>query len=458
LNKLPSVRRWCEAVNDRLFACRYNPSAAFEMQAHADIRQLGKYGTAPLWIGEVPGSHLFYRAIHLSEVFIDENAFGFVDRLHRKFKLTARQAMQMFSQPDDALPAKIMECVTADNGKKSNDQFEFLHVICPREDWSRGMPGLSGMKFDSIYIAIDARQQVRRSGFRSMPVPTSRNVVSPGSIYGRSPAMKVLGVIKTLNSMGMTMLRSAHKQVDPALAFYDDGDITKLSTKPGGLNPGLVDEFGRLLVQAIPHGGNLSEGMQFQEAERQPVKDAFLENVFQMLFDPPDRATATQVLDMAQRSGILVAPFVARDETEKRGPQIARELELLASAGQLPERPGEMVEAGAGVRAIYDNPATRMKRADEAAGFTRWVEIGLQIAGATRDPSIFDFMDADAAMPGVAEVLGVRPTWIATPDQVAAKRQARSDQSAALQTVDAVPQLTSAALDAAKANQIAAAA
>jgi hypothetical protein len=82
----------------------------------------------------------------------------------------------------------------------------------------------------------------------------------------------------------------------------------------------------------------------------------------------------------------------------------------------------------------------------------------LQIAGATRDPSIFDFMDADAAMPGVAEVLGVRPTWIATPDQVAAKRQARSDQSAALQTVDAVPQLTSAALDAAKANQIAAAA
>jgi hypothetical protein len=320
------------------------------------------------------------------------------------------------------------------------------------------MPGLSGMKFDSIYIAIDARQQVRRSGFRSMPVPTSRNVVSPGSIYGRSPAMKVLGVIKTLNSMGMTMLRSAHKQVDPALAFYDDGDITKLSTKPGGLNPGLVDEFGRLLVQAIPHGGNLSEGMQFQEAERQPVKDAFLENVFQMLFDPPDRATATQVLDMAQRSGILVAPFVARDETEKRGPQIARELELLASAGQLPERPGEMVEAGAGVRAIYDNPATRMKRADEAAGFTRWVEIGLQIAGATRDPSIFDFMDADAAMPGVAEVLGVRPTWIATPDQVAAKRQARSDQSAALQTVDAVPQLTSAALDAAKANQIAAAA
>lgn len=458
LNKLPSVQRWCEAATDRLFACRQNVESFFETQTDIDVRQLGKYGTAPLWIGEVPGSRLFYKSIHLSEVYIDENAYGFVDRAHRKFKLRAWQAVQMFSQPGDTLPAKILECMTADNGKKSNDEFEFVHVICPNADYDRAAIGHAGQRFDSITIAIDARQQVRRSGFRTMPMPVLRNVVSPGSIYGRSPAMKVLGNIKTLNSMGMTGLRAAHKQVDPALAFYDDGDITRLSTKPGGLNPGLVDEFGRLLVQAIPHGGNLTEFGAFQEAERQPVKDAFLEQIFQLLTDPSDRMTATQVLETARREGILISPFVSRAESEKLGPMIVRELELLQVAGQLPERPPEMIEAGAGVRTIYDNPANRMKRAEEAAGFTRWVEIGMQIASATGDPSVFDFMDADAAMPGVAEVLGVRPSWIATPDQVQAKRQSRAEQKAVEQATAAAPQFADAALSAAKANQISAAA
>jgi len=452
LNRDPAVRRWCEHATDRLFACRYNPWAGFAMQAHADIRQTGKYGTAPLWIDEQAGVGLYYRALHLSEVFIAEDFRGRVDTVHRKFELTARQAAQMFGT--EALPDKIVRSVMDDGGAKAVDKFPFLHVVCPRADWEPGHPGHKGMPYASRYISIEGRQVVRSGGYRSMPIAVSRNMVSPGQVYGRSPAMKVLGHVKTLHSMAMTMLRSAHKQVDPALAFFDDGDIGKLVTRPGGLNPGLVDEFGRLLVAPIPHGGNLSEGMAMQEAERQPVKDAFLEQLFQILTEPSDRMTATQVLETIQKQGVLVAPFTSRHETEKLAPMIARELDILERAGQIDPRPPVMREAGAGALVVYENPLARMKRAEEAAGFTRWVEVAVQIAGAMQSPEVFDYIRTDQAMPGLADVLSVRPTWVATPDEVAAKREARSEQAAMAQATVALPDAAGAALDLAKANQI----
>jgi hypothetical protein len=50
--KLSNVQRWCEHATDRLFIARYAPDTGFETQAFEDIRQEGKYGTSPLWVGE----------------------------------------------------------------------------------------------------------------------------------------------------------------------------------------------------------------------------------------------------------------------------------------------------------------------------------------------------------------------------------------------------------------------
>lgn len=450
LNRIAAVRRWNEHATDRLFACRYAPSAGFEMQATSDIRQGGKYGTAPLWVDEMVGRGLFYKAVHLSEVYIDEDFRGRVDTTHRKFELSVRQARQQFGE--DALSDRMMQCWTNDNPAKRDEKFEFLHVICPRADYEPGNPGPNGKPIKSLYLGIDEKFILRRGGYRTMPMPVSRNVTSPGSKYGRSPAMKVIGHIRTVNAMAKTMLRAMHKQVDPALAFYDDGDISKLVTKPGGLNPGLVDEMGRLLVQPIPHGGDISGGMAFQEAERQPIKDAFLEHLFQILTDPSDRMTATQVLEMIQKQGVLVGPFAGRHETEKLGPMIERELDILMNAGQIDPMPPEMIEARMRPIVIYENPLARMSRAEEAAGFTRWVEILVQLA--SFDPGVLDYVNFDRAVPGVADVLSVRPSWANSPDEVAAKRQKREEAEQVAQLSGALPDAAGAALDLARANQI----
>jgi Bacteriophage head to tail connecting protein len=449
LAKLPPVRLWLEHATDRLFQCRYAPHVGAGVQFSQDRRQLGLYGSGPLLVDDWVGRGLYYRAIHMSECYIDEDFRGRIDTVHRKFTYTARQAKQSFGE--DALPEKIRQACYDPN--KRDTKFDFLHVIRPNEkvevekfDW-RGKP------IASRYLAVDEKYIVRQGGYHTMPISVSRNVTSPQDKYGRSPSMETLGSVKGLNQMVKTILRAGHKMVDPALAFYDDGDISKLVTKPGGLNPGLVDEAGRLLVAAVPGGGDVRFGFDLLESERGPVRDAFLEDFFKILTDPSDRMTATQVLEMVAKQGVLIQPFADRYETEKLGVMIERELDILLREGQIDPMPPEMLEAGAAPLVVMTNPLAKMARSQEAAAFTRWVEIGVQAAGAGR-PDALDRINFDVAMPDVGDVLGVRPSWIVTDEDLEAARQDKAQQEAVAQTAAVVPEAAGAALDLAKANDI----
>lgn len=449
LDRMPAVRRWCERAGDRLYAIRYAPHTGFGVQAGEDFRQLGSYGTGPLWTGERKGVGLFYKALHLSECYIDEDFSGRVDTVQRKYERTARQLAQQFER--NALTDKMRDALQKNDLDK---KFEILHVVCPNGDLEPDALDRRAMPVDSIHIAIDGKAILRRKGFHSMPISVSRHVTGPGDIYGRSPTIKVLPSIRGVNQMGVTILRSAHKMVDPALAFFDDDGITSLVTRPGGLNPGLVDDSGRLMVQALPTGSNLPIGLEMMEGERKVIRTAFLEDFFKILTDPSDRMTATQVLEMVAKQGVLVAPYAGRYETEKQNPVTQRDLDLAMRAGQVDPFPPEVIEAGAYPVIEYENPLSRMARAEEAAGLTRWIEVMTPLAQLDGG-AVFDHIDTDAAAPGLADVLAVRPSWVATPGQVAAKRKAREDEKGAAAGVDALATAAGAYVDIAKGNNLA---
>ena len=447
LNRLPEVRRWCEVAGDRLYAIRYAPMTGFGTAAFEDFLQLGTYGTAPVWTGERRGAGLFYRALPLHECFIDVDFTGMVDTVRRCFKRTARQLAQQFGE--DSLSPKMREAIQKD---KDHTEFEILHVVRPNAELESDRLDWRGKPVASLYIAIDEKVLLQRSGFHSMPISVSRHMTSPGDKYGRSPAMNVLPTIMGANTMAQTILRAGHKAVDPALAFYDDDGITKLVTKPGGLNPGLVDEAGRLLVQPIPQGGTLQIGMELLENERSVIRTEFLEEFWKLLSQERAERSATAILEIAAKQGALIEPFADRFESEKQNPITQRDLELALRAGQVAPMPDVVQEAGGWPTIFYENPLSRMARAGEGAGFTRWIEAMAPMA--QLDPGVFDHIDTDAAAPGLADVLGVRPSWISKPEQVAAKRKARADAETEAQTAEQLGQASSAYLDIAKANQI----
>lgn len=452
LNKLPAVKRHLQAVVDIQFACRYKPHAGFVTQQGEDARQELKYGTSPLWVDEARGRGLFYKSLHLSEVYVAENYYGRVDKVHRKFELTLRQAVQQFGL--DNLSDKVRQMF--ETPAKRDEKIEIVHCIRPNEEHEAGRLDYRGKPIESIYVECDTKHMIRRSGYYTMPILVSRHITGPRDEYGRSPAMKILATEKGLNAMARTILDAGNRATDPPLLFHDDADITSLVTKPGGLNPGGVDEFGRQMVQPLYTGAQLPFGMEMQRQEREIVERAFFEEFFRLLSNPSDRMTATQVLETLQKEGVLIGPIAGRRETEKLGPMIERELDILERAGQLPKPPPEVLEAGERMpRAQMTNPLSRMARAEEVTGFTRLVEIGIQAASAGA-PQALKVINFEQGMRDTAEVLGVRPGHLYTPDELAAQAAAEAEEKEAMMGAEVAPKVAGAALDVARANEIAA--
>jgi hypothetical protein len=136
---------------------------------------------------------------------------------------------------------------------------------------------------------------------------------------------------------------------------------------------------------------------------------------------------------------------MGRQQSEFLGPLIEREVDVLAEQGLIPPMPLIVQQMQDHYRVEYDSPLSRAQRSEGAAGFMQVVNQARDIVAVTQDPSIMDNFDFDAALPDIAEIAAVPTRWMAGQEQVAAKRQARQEQMAAKQAVDAAPAMASVA-------------
>lgn len=448
LNKLPAVRLYFEEVTRTLFQYRYRPKANYASQFHETMMSLGSIGTGALFIDEIKTGGFGYKSIHMSEVHVAEDQHGQIDTVHREFDYTHRQAIQRWGEEN--LPPKLLEAAKKNPYEKSC----FLHVIRPRQDVDPQRLDYRGMAIESLYLSVTWKHLISESGFHCMPIPVSRYVTAPRETYGRSPGMQALPDIKMINEMVKTTLRAAHKAVDPPLAVSDDGVLGRLQTKPGGINVGGLNRRGELMVRELNSAARIEWALKMIDRSQAMINDAFLVSLFQILVDGPDRMTATEVLERMREKGVLLAPAMGRQETELLGPQIEREIDILARQGRLPPMPGELIEAGGEYKVIYDNPLSRAQRAQQATGFTNWVAAVAPIAQVK--PEVFDTIDAEKVGRGLAEVLGVPEGWLKTPDQVAEEKAEKAQAEQLQQLAAAIPQVGAGAKDLAQAGQIAA--
>lgn len=443
------VRLWCEYAGRRLYAIRHAIHTGFGTAAHEDWDQLGRYGTSPMWQEAVEGRGMIYRALHLSEVWIDVDFAGLVDTVHRKFTRTARQLEQQFGR--DLLTPKMVEALAQPN--KADTEFEIMHIVAPNTSWDEDAFDHRRFPISSRYLALDEKLYVRRAGYHTMPISVSRHMTSAGEIYGRSPAIKVMPNIQGVNAMKLTTLRAGHKAVDPALLFYNDDGVTKLVTRPGGLNPGLVGEDGRPMVARMPGGENgIPFAVDMIQDERQTIKTAFLEEFYKILTDPNSRMTTTEVLEVMAKQGVLVRPYASRYATEKQHPMTQRDLDLALRANQIAPLPPEVQEAGAWPVIDYENPLAAMARAESTSKTLRFMQ-ALPIL-AEIEPKVRHRVNADAIAVGMAEEMGVKTSYIRSDEEVAALIEQDEAQQEAAINAELLESSAGAVKDLAQANQI----
>lgn len=432
------TRLWFDAVTKLLFKYRRNPLANFRGQNNANFRGLGAFGNATMYIDAFDGRHnhgfkgLRYKAVPLGETFFGENHQGVVDRVIRWFRLTAVQAAQKWGE--ERLPTQLKQALE----KGSQWPFNFLHCVKPRDDYDPERLDARGLPFASHYISIEGMCLMQEEGgYRSFPYAVSRYDQTPREVYGRGPAQMVLPALKTLNAQKTMFLKQGHRAADPPLLLADDGLMNNLSMKPGALNAGGINQDGKPLVQVLPTG-QIQIAKEMMAEERGLIDDMFLVTLFKVLSEHPNM-TATQVIELVNEKGILVAPTLGRQETEYLGPMIERELDVLGSLSLLPPMPPRLREAQGEYQVVYTSPLALSQRAQEAAGFIRTVETAKEIANITQDQSYLDPFDFDTAIPEIAQIQNVPERWMAAPDQIAARRQSRAKAQAQQAQIQALP-------------------
>ncbi len=439
LNKDRDTQLWFEDANRILFRERYSPAANYASQQHEAYMGLGAFGTAALYVDSNVRGGLRYSSIDLGEILFDINFQGVVDTSLRKFTKTARQMKQMeesgrFKQ----VPASVSKAAES----KPDKEFEIIHCVTPNDTIDPTKADHRGMAFSSYYVCVEENMLLGEGGYDSFPYPISRYVTGPGEIYGRSPAMQVLPNIKTLNEEKKTLLTQGHRVVNPVLLAHDDGVLDTFSLKPGSVNVGGVNAQGQRMVHELPTG-NIAAGQEMMDMERNVINDAFLVNLFQILVETPTM-TATEVLERVREKGALLSPTMGRQQSEMLGPMIERELDLLGNQGLLPPLTPALIEAEGEYEVVYDSPLSRAQRAEESAGWMRTFESVAAVADTTQDPSALDHFNMDVIVPQVAAINAVPISWMASPDDIVAKREARQQQQQQQQMLDAAPAVSGA--------------
>lgn len=431
LNKDREVRLYFEDVTRILFRYRYAPIANFASQNIIYNKSLGAFGTACEFIDRAvtePG--LRYKTCHLGEIYIFENHQGIVDQIIRHFPMSARQALQKWGE-------KCPDMIRTAYEKNPHQEFWFIHYVGPRDDLDIERMDFKKMPWRSHYISVSGGVHIEEGGYNTWPYPSSRYDQAPNEVYGRSPAMDVLPSIKTLNEQKKTYLKQGHRAVDPVLLVHDDGILDTFSLMPGKANAGAVNKDGRPLVHTLPIG-NIQAGKDMMDDERAIINDNFLVTLFQILVESP-QMTATEVMERTREKGVLLAPVLGRQESERLGPMTERELDILAQQNLLPPMPQILREAGAGFKIEYDSPLSRAQRAEEASGLMRTLESLLGVANATGNPAPLDHFNWDAITPDLADINAVPVKWRLSMKEIEAIRQGRAEQAQTQDMIQAAP-------------------
>ena len=262
----------------------------FNTEEHELYLDLCSIGTGCLFVEEgnkgFDEDLIHFQTLHISEFYIHENVAGYIDTLYRKYKLTARQAVQEFGE--DNVGPKILECASMKPDKK----FNFIHAVEPREDYERVF-GESDTKlpFHSCHVCEEEKMVVRTGGYNEFPYLVPRWSKATGEIYGRSPSYNALPDIKTLNKAVEIGLKAWSKAIDPPLLVQDDGVIGRVRMTPGGITVIRNDAA----VKPFQSGANM-QVTTFKEAElKTAIRQAYYSDQLQLQQGPQMTATEVQV-------------------------------------------------------------------------------------------------------------------------------------------------------------------
>lgn len=425
MNRDEAVRMWIAELERRCYTAFSARGQAFYNQAMSFFSDIVTFGTAVMFVDEDPAlSGIRFRTRPLHNIWIAEGEDETIDTVFRRFKLTARQAVQAFGEKAPAPAKKAVE------RGQFEDQSEYLHVVLPRKDYG----GSGRLPFASVYICLSDNTIVRDDGgYHEQPYIVARWGRETGEAYGTSAAMRALPDAATLQQIVRTTLVAGQRAAAPPLLAPDDDRISTVRMEPDGITFGAVDRNGNPLIRPLQSGNNFQIDLALAEQARDAVRKAFLANA--LLLDVQPYATATEILHKRDEQMRLLAPYLGRIMSEFLDPLIGRVVGIIVRAGAVPPPPPILI-GNAALQVEYVSPLARQQKAAEAASITRALANILPLAQVA--PEVLGTFRWTKLARHLAEVEGV-------PTELLASEAEQQQAMAALQQAQQASQVAQAA-------------
>ena len=423
------AKLWLESSTDAMYTA-FNRSN-FQQEIFELYHDLITFGTAAMFIEEDNDDIIKFSTRHINEVFIAENDKGRIDTIYRKFKISARAAIQKFG---DAVSSDVQTKAKKD----PYEEMEILHAVYPRSEFNPNKKDKKNMPFESVYIEFKNGNELSVSGFREFPFVIPRYLKASNEIYGRSPAMTALPDVKMLNEMSKTTIKAAQKQVDPPLLVPDDGFLLPVRTVPGGLN--FYRSGTRDRIEPLNIGANNPLGLNMEEQRRDSIRAVFYVN--QLMMQQGPQMTATEVIQRNEEKMRLLGPVLGRLQSELLKPLIDRVFAILLRNNMLPQAPEFL--SGRDIEIEYVSPLAKAQKSTELQSIMRAVEILGSLANVA---PVFDYVNFDNLVKHLADIVGVPQKLLKSQSQVNAERQQAQQQQQEMQQMQQLQQVAKAGGD-----------
>ena len=420
LNENDEAKEWLEDCTDKMFLAFARSN--FQQEIFENYHDLIAFGTSCLMVEEDVDDVLRFSARHIKEIFIEENKKGLVDKIYRKFKITASQAVEKFGLEN------LSREVQNNFKNKPFDELTICHIVRPRNVYNANKQDKANMPFQSIYLEHQTNHIILSGGFRENPYVIARYLKASTEIYGRSPAMNALPDVKVLNKMVEHSLKAAAKQIDPPLLVPDDSMLAPIRMTPGSLNYYRAGS-GKDRIEPLNINQNVQLTLEAENARRTAIAKMF--HIDQLVVTENRNMTATEVLQRQEEKMRILGPVMGRIQSELLEPMIIRVFNIMLRNKQFIQAPEVLVNQE--IEIEYVSPMAIAQKSQELQNIIRGLEIFANIG---QIAPVQDYIDENGLIKQIVKTLGLPARMIRGDKEVQVirqERQAAQQQQAEIQ-------------------------
>ena len=434
----------------------------FYLVTHEILRHRGSAGIGAVFCKMRDNGELWFKNFRPGTYCVSENNYGEVDTFAERMQMTHHQASQQFGE--DNLAPQVRELLKQENGKRGDEKHWYVHLIFQRPDAWRGrdkdgdfLAEGSSKAYADIYIDDDSKHMCWNGGFEEMPVFVTRWEPASNDVYGRSPAMKALPTIKSLNFDCAMLDAVAELSVYPPMSVPTNAPIPNMTARAvNRYDENRPDAKTEPLYEPTQY--NL--GLELVNLKREQVRSMFYTDKFSAFSDSTKRMQTFEAMQLADEKLALFHPTMARYYTEFITPMFTKRIfpmMLMAKPALFPPPPASVFEWARvhGDDAVQPMVVymSKIALAVQAVQMKGTMAV-LQILPALQpfDPNCGVRINFDQVLKDSARIMNMPERQIRSDDEVAEMKKAAEEQQNMMAQIQMAQGGAAAAKDAAQAG------